>query len=93
MFKMHADIAALLLIIVGFLLNLFAPIWLKPPLFEYTIWLYLLVFLAWVPIYIIYSPTPAAQPVYRGVYFVRHVPDDLHLHGLCAALCLCHDLS
>lgn len=37
----------------GFLLNIYAPLWLAPPLFEYTIWIYLVLFFAWVPVYLI----------------------------------------
>jgi hypothetical protein len=45
------DLIVLLVMIGGFLLNIYAPLWLAPPLFEYTIWLYVLLFFAWVPVY------------------------------------------
>lgn len=51
----YGDLLVLLLMVGGFLLNLYAPIWLKPPLFEYTIWLYLAAFFAWVPVYLVYA--------------------------------------
>ncbi len=45
------DVIVLLVLIGGFFANIYAPLWLAPPLFEYTIWLYLLLFFAWIPVY------------------------------------------
>ncbi len=47
------DLIVLLVMIGGFLSNIYAPLWLAPPLFEYTIWLYVLLFFAWVPVYVL----------------------------------------
>jgi hypothetical protein len=55
MSKLRGEFIVLLLLVGGFAFNIFAPIWLKPPLFEYTIWLYLIGFFAWVPVYIVYA--------------------------------------
>jgi hypothetical protein len=46
------DLIVLALIVLGFALNIYAPIAFTPPLFQYTVWLYLLCFYAWIPVYI-----------------------------------------
>jgi|FLYN01.1.fsa_nt_gi hypothetical protein len=52
MAKYRDDLIVLLVMVGGFLLNIYAPLWLAPPLFRYTTWLYLLVFFAWIPVYL-----------------------------------------
>lgn len=51
--RWRGDFIVLTLVAAGFLLNLYAPIWLAPPLFPYTVWLYLLLFFAWIPAYLL----------------------------------------
>lgn len=46
------DVIVLLVLVGGFFANIYAPLWLAPPRFEYTIWLYLLLFFAWIPVYV-----------------------------------------
>lgn len=75
----RTDMLILLMIIAGFALNIVAPLWLKPPLFEYTIWLYLAAFFAWVPLYLIY-----ARRQRRHWFFVAFI-----LLGMCLATFLC----
>ena len=47
------DIIVLLMIVGGFALNVYAPVWFAPPLFQYTIYLYLVLFFAWIPAYLV----------------------------------------
>jgi hypothetical protein len=49
----RADLLVLVLMVAGLLLNIYAPIWFTPPLFYYTVWLYLLLFFAWIPAYLL----------------------------------------
>lgn len=53
MMSQHRDDFIVLLVLVGgFVANIYAPLWLAPPNFEYTVWLYLLLFFAWIPVYL-----------------------------------------
>ncbi len=49
----RADLMVLFLMVAGLALNIYAPVWFAPPYFEYTIWLYLIIFLAWIPAFIV----------------------------------------
>jgi hypothetical protein len=51
--RFRNDIIILVMIVGGFLLNVYAPVWLAPPLFQYTIYLYLVLFFAWIPAYLL----------------------------------------
>lgn len=51
--RIRADLLVLALVAAGLLLNIYAPLWLTPPLFEYTVWFYLLLFFAWIPVYVV----------------------------------------
>jgi hypothetical protein len=51
--RIRADLIVLALVAAGLLLNIYAPLWLTPPLFEYTVWFYLLLFFAWIPVYVL----------------------------------------
>jgi hypothetical protein len=46
------DIIVLILLVAGFALNIYAPIWFAPPYFAYTTWIYVVLFFAWVPAYL-----------------------------------------
>ncbi len=52
MSRYRDDLIVLGVMIGGLLLNVYAPLWLAPPLFNYTTWLYLILFLAWIPVYL-----------------------------------------
>jgi hypothetical protein len=47
------EFIALLLLAVGIAFNFFAPIWLAPPHFEDSTWLYLILIFAWIPVYVL----------------------------------------
>ncbi len=49
----RADLLVLFLMVAGFALNVSTPIWFAPPYFEYTSGLYLILFFAWVPVFIV----------------------------------------
>jgi hypothetical protein len=52
--KRHRDdLIVLFLMVVGFVLNIYAPVWFAPPYVEYTVWLYLVLFFAWIPVYVL----------------------------------------
>ena len=53
MARYRADWIVLFLMVAGFVLNIYAPVWFAPPYFEYTIWLYAVLFFAWIPAYIL----------------------------------------
>lgn len=62
------DILVLLLLVAGFILNIYAPIWLAPPNFIYTTWIYVILFFAWVPAYL-FLIRPRQRPA-RAALFV-----------------------
>ncbi|MFN8373592.1 MAG: hypothetical protein U0694_12055 [Anaerolineae bacterium] len=88
-----AEVVILLLIIAGIALNIYAPVWLKPPLFEYTIWLYLILFFAWVPVYLLYARRQR-RPRFLIVFTLFGMClSTFRLYGVCAAFCLRRNLS
>jgi hypothetical protein len=40
----------LVVLLVGVLMNVYAPVWFAPPYFDYTIWFYLVLLFAWLPL-------------------------------------------
>lgn len=82
-YLLRAELVILLLMVGGFLFTLFAPIWLKPPLFEYTIWLYLIVFFAWIPVFLIvvrrkhsrrFTSVFTILGLFLTIFFVANLP-------------------
>jgi hypothetical protein len=51
--RYRADWIVLFLMVAGFALNVYAPVWFAPPYLGYTVWLYLALFFAWIPAYIL----------------------------------------
>lgn len=45
------EVIIVLIMTAGFLFTFFAPLWLKPPYFEYTIFIYIVVCFAWTPVF------------------------------------------
>ena len=64
----RADLMVLFLMIAGFALNIYAPVWFAPPYFQYTFWLYLIIFLAWIPAFIVLMRRK--RPARRIIYVV-----------------------
>ncbi len=51
--RQRADLIVLFLVVAGLVLNIYAPVWFAPPYVEYTVWLYLVLFFAWIPAYVL----------------------------------------
>jgi hypothetical protein len=51
--RFRNEFIVLLMLVAAYAVSLYAPFWFAPPLFQATIWLYIALIFAWVPVYLL----------------------------------------